>query len=169
MKIRIGSSLLVIAAILLGTASMSAQGEIKLPPRDTSSKAVANVPAFNLVTPGGGEIYKVSARYPPQYPAIIPGKITVCWKGGPVNAQTQVILADVLHWQSLGVIWTGTNTGQGQCMQWAIPANFAPTNDQTSNNIVNPGQYGKYLIYIQNTNPTTTWTYGPEFYIVWDY
>jgi len=167
MKIRIGSSLLVIAAILLGTASMSAQGEIKLPAREISPKAVANVPAFKLLNPGGGEIYKVSARYPVQPTTIIPGKITVVWNGGPVGAPTQIILVDMLHWQSLGVIWSGTNTGATQSIQYTIPANFNPTDNQTSGGTY-PNLYGQYCIYIQTTSQST-WTYGPNFYIVWDF
>ena len=167
MKFRIGSSLLVFAAILLGTACMSAQGVIKLPQRDIRPKVDASVPAFKLLNPGGGEIYKVSARYPPQYPTITPGKITVVWNGGPCNAPTQIILVDMLHWQSLGVTWTGTNTCSAQSIQYTIPANFAPTNDQTPDG-TNPAMYGQYCIYIQTTNQST-WTYGPDFYIVWDY
>jgi len=167
MKIRIGSSLLVIAAILLGTACMSAQDVIKLPQRDISPKVIATVPAFHLFSTGGGEIYKVSARYPTQPTTIIPGKITVVWNGGPVGAPTQIFLINMKNWVVIAPIWSGINTGGVQSVQWTIPANFNPTNDHDMVGTF-PNLYGQYCIYIQTTNQST-WTYGPDFYIVWDY
>ena len=143
---------------------------IKLPDPSTSPKVDATkVPAYVFLNPNGGEIYKVDARYPTQ-PPTRQCKFMVYWKGGPPGASTTISLVDKKMWVVIASIWSGTNvaTGLVGSAQFAIPANFKPTDDCTVPSAVYPLKPGIYQVYIQN-NPATIWTYGPEFTIVWDF
>ena len=146
----------------------SVSGVVELPHPSTSPTVDRLlVPPYVLLNPNGGEIYKVDARYPTQ-PPTRQCKFMIYWKGGPAG-NTSITLVDIKNWVVIAPIWAGLNVGTGQIgsAQFTIPANFKPSDDSSCPSTY-PLKPGKYQIYIQN-NPATTWTYGPEFTIVWDY
>ena len=148
----------------------SGPGVIELPHPNTSPTVdKTTVPPYVLLNPNGGEIYKVDARYPTQ-PPTRQCTFMIYWKGGPAGVNTSISLIDIKNWVVIASIWSGTNVGPGQVgsAQFTIPANFKPTDDCNTPSTY-PLKPGMYQIYIQNDAPTTTWTYGPEFTIVWDY
>jgi hypothetical protein len=150
----------------MAQAKKNAKVVIDLP--DPGVKPMAKGPDYEFLNPNGNEIYKVDARYPTQPPKR-KCRFTVIWKGGPAGANTSIHLIDIKNWVVLAQIWIGPNVGSGQVgsKKFTLPSNFKPTDDCNTASPY-PLKPGKYQVYIQN-NPVTTWTYGPEFTIVWGY
>jgi len=146
----------------------SGSDTIKLPHPSTSPKVKKNSPPYALLNPNGGEIYKVDARYPTQ-PPTRQCRFMIYWTGGPAGAATSISLIDVKNWVVIASIWSGTNVGAGELgsAEFTLPANFKPTDDCSTPSTY-PLKPGIYQVYIQD-DPATTWTYGPEFTIVWGY
>jgi hypothetical protein len=144
--------------------------KIKLPPRGTKPKKSSAVatPNFTILNPGGGEIYKVFARYPTK-PPLGPCTFKIFWKDGPYPANNVTIsLIDIKNWVVNTVVAANlSNVAPGQIgvAQFTLPANFQATDDCPTSSLY-PLKYGRYQIYIQGGSPLT-WIYGPEFTIAW--
>ncbi|MFO7650808.1 MAG: hypothetical protein R6X13_05655 [bacterium] len=137
---------------------------MKLPAYGSKPKSKST--PFELLNPGGDEVFKVKQRYP-----TVPGqrrcKIQVFWKGGPPGCQVYISLADMKNWVCAQSIATVANVPPGEVgrVTWKIPAKFQPTDDCPTTSVF-PQYPGQYCIYIADTQ-ATTWTYGPLFTIVW--
>jgi hypothetical protein len=146
----------------------NAETRIKLPSRDASPEDQRDLTLFEILNPGGDEIYKMSARYPTK-PPLGPCTFRVFWKGGPFPANNVTIsLVDIKHWVVVAIIASNiANVPPGEVgtAQWTIPAGFRPSDD-CDTPAQYPDKYGRYQIYIEGGAPLT-WTYGPEFAITW--
>ncbi len=147
-------------------ATKTLSATIELPPK--SAGVTAKVTPFTPLNPGGGEIYKLYARYPSQ-PALGPCKFQIFWRGGPYPAHNvSIYLVDIKNWVAVQVIASNianVPAGQVGMVSWTLPANFQPTDDCPTT-ATYPLKYGRYQIYIQGGSPLT-WYYGPEFTITW--
>jgi hypothetical protein len=150
----------------LSRARKTAPAKIKLPAK--SARPAAASPVFTILNPGGGEIYKLYARYPSK-PALGPCTFKVFWKDGPSPANNvNIYLIDIKNWVTVAVIANNianVSAGQVGMVSWTMPANFQPTDDCPTTSTY-PLKYGRYQIYVQGGSPLT-WTYGPEFPIAW--
>jgi len=150
-----------------GTSKTAAATRIELPSRDAQPRDREDAAPFEILNPGGGEIYKMSARYPTK-PPLGPCTFRIFWKGGPPANDLTISLVDIKHWVVVAVIASNVvNVPPGEVgmAQWSIPANFKPSDD-CDTPAVYPDKYGRYQIYIQGGSPLT-WVYGPEFAITW--
>jgi hypothetical protein len=151
---------------------MKKTGKVSIPkmklPAPASKSGDSLGPAFQVLSPGGGEIYKVSARYP-TLPPVGPCKLRVFWKGGPYPANNVGIsLVDIKNWvviASIAGAIPNVPPGQTGMVTWTMPAGFRPTDDCPTTSTY-PLKAGRYQVYIQGGSPLQ-WTYGPEFNIVW--
>ena len=145
---------------------------IKLPDRSTSPKVdETKGPPYFLLNPFGGEIYKVDARYPTQYPLIRQCKFMVYWTGGQPGVSTLIYLIDSKNYVTGPLIWSGPNVAAGQIgsVQYAIPSNFDPTDDwNTTPSPPYPSKPGMYAVLIRNS-ANTVYAYSHDFTIVWDF
>ena len=144
----------------------SSVSKIELPSRDAQPLERDGPAPFEILNPGGEEIYKMSARYPTK-PPWGPCTFRIFWKGGPFPADVTIYLIDSKHWVVIEVIAPQIpNVPPGEIgeFKWSIPANFRPSDDCDTGG--DPNKYGRYQIYIQDV-AQTTWTYGPEFVITW--
>jgi len=143
--------------------------KIKLPPPNAKPKGKNDrmVSPFEILNPGGEEIYKMSARYPTKPPRG-PCTFRIFWKGGPYPADVTIYLIDIKSWAVIATIAPqipNVPPGEIGTVKWSIPVDFRPTDD-CDTQAVNPNKYGLYQIYIQDV-AQTTWVYGPEFTITW--
>jgi hypothetical protein len=148
----------------------SSVSKIELPSRNAKPRGKDDllVPPFEILNPGGEEIYKMSARYPTK-PPLGPCTFRIFWKGGPFPADVTIYLIDIKSWVAIAVIAPqipNVPTGDIGVFKWSIPVNFRPSDDCDLPAAVYPDKYGRYQIYIQDVSQTT-WTYGPEFAITW--
>jgi hypothetical protein len=150
------------------TSKKVAAPKVKLPqPKAKPPKGLARQAGFEVLNPGGDEIYKMSARYPTQ-PPLGPCTFRVFWKGGPSPANINIYLIDIKHWVAIAVVASNiANVPPGEIgmVPWTIPANFRPSDDCDTPSTY-PLKYGRYQIYIEEI-AQLTWTYGPEFAITW--
>jgi hypothetical protein len=89
---------------------------------------------------------------------------------GPYPKNLQIYLIDIKHWVTIATIAALLpNVPPGSVgmtpLSWQIPGTLRPSDDCNDPGTY-PTKFGLYQIYIQDV-PRTTWTYGPEFTIVW--
>lgn len=147
----------------------SPASKIVLPSPDARPRERDDQPVspFEILNPGGEEIYKMSARYPTK-PPLGPCTFRIFWKGGPFPSDITIYLIDIKSWVVIAVIAPqipNVPPGEIGIFKWSIPPNFRPSDD-CDTPAVYPNKYGRYQIYIQDV-AQTTWTYGPEFAITW--
>ena len=102
-----------------------------------STQAMAQFPGFSITSPPAGSIFS-------------PGQtVTVVWTGGDPNNPVDVQLIDDIGFFTTGGSGVIPNSGT---FDWTFSSNL--TCGDT------------YQFYVENTNPRTTWIYGPRFTIV---